>query len=36
VAAKRGGAGGEASINMIDLELDGWHPPTPRTTPSVL
>ena len=36
VAAKPGGAGGEASINMIDLELDGRHPPTPRTTPSVL
>ena len=27
VAAERGGAGGEAAIDMIDVELDGRHPP---------
>ena len=35
MAAERGGAGGEAAIDMIDVELDGRHPPTPRTSPSV-
>ena len=29
VAAERGGAGGEAAIDMIDVELDGRHPRHP-------
>ena len=29
MAVRSRGAGGEASINMTDLKLDGRHPPTP-------
>ena len=35
MAAERGGAGGEAAIDMTDFELDGRHPPDTPTPPSV-